>query len=92
MRKILTLLPTQVSFWHFVYQLSTGTLLLIVLAAIPFVIFATITGLSWWKGLKSLHFKRIAKRHELLQQGVPIPVYLRSVAFWKGEEAGWPPR
>jgi hypothetical protein len=61
------------------------------LAAIPFVIFATITGISWWKGLKSLYLKRLEKRERLLQEGQPVPVYLRSVAFWKGEAGGWPP-
>ncbi len=79
MRKILTLLPTQISFWTFVYQISTGIPWRIALAAVPFVFFATLTGISWWKGLKSLYEKRLAKRERLVQEGVPIPVYLRPI-------------
>lgn len=62
MRKLLNILPTQITFWNLIYQISTGVPWRIALAAVPFVFFATVTGLSWWKGLKAIYLRRQERR------------------------------
>ena len=62
MRKIALFFLTQLSFWDLIYQITTGIPWRIALASVPFVVFATLTGLSWWKGLKAIYLRRQAKR------------------------------
>jgi len=64
MRKLLTVVPTQISFWTLMYQVSTGISWRIALASVPFTILATLTGISWWKGLKAFYDKRWGKKRE----------------------------